>query len=117
MDNLSVHRSKWVRELIEQRGCQLRLLPGYSPDLNPIEGAFSKVKNLISKAKARTLDALFEAASEALAEVSSSIAATGRHRPDATGPLNMRTALVASWRMGSCSRSEYSLPPRFRRTL
>ena len=70
MDNLSVHRSKWVRELIEQRGCQLWLLPSYSPDLNPIEGAFSKVKNLIRKAKARTLDALFEATSEALAEVS-----------------------------------------------
>jgi transposase len=70
MDNLSVHRSKWVRELIEERGCQLWLLPSYSPDLNPIEGAFSKVKNLIRKAKARTLDALFEATSEALAEVS-----------------------------------------------
>jgi transposase len=70
MDNLSVHRSKWVRELIEERGCQLWLLPSYSPDLNPIEEAFSKVKNLIRRAKARTLDALFAATSEALAEVS-----------------------------------------------
>jgi transposase len=35
MDNLSVHKSKWVRELIEQRGCQLWLLPAYSPDFNP----------------------------------------------------------------------------------
>ena len=37
MDNLCVHKSKWVRELIEQRGCQLWLLPAYSPDFNPIE--------------------------------------------------------------------------------
>jgi transposase len=41
MDNLSVHTSGWVRELIEQRGCQLWLLPSYSPDMNPIEEAFS----------------------------------------------------------------------------
>ena len=52
MDNLSVHKAGWVRDLIEQKGCQLWLLPSYSPDLNPIEEAFSKVKNLIRKAKA-----------------------------------------------------------------
>ena len=69
MDNLSVHKSKWVRELIEQRGCQLWLLPSYSPDFNPIEEAFSKVKNLLRKAKARTLEALFEATAEALEKV------------------------------------------------
>ena len=54
MDNLSVHTSKWVRDLIEERGCKLWLLPSYSPDLNPIEEAFSKVKGLLRKAKART---------------------------------------------------------------
>jgi transposase len=70
MDNLSVHTSKWVRELIKERGCQLWLLPSYSPDMNPIEEAFSKVKNLIRKAKARTLQALFEVTAEALREVS-----------------------------------------------
>lgn len=69
MDNLSVHKSRFVREMIEERGCQLWLLPSYSPDLNPIEEAFSKVKGLLRKAKARTLDALFEATSEALGEV------------------------------------------------
>jgi len=37
MDNLLVHESKWVRELIQERGCHLWLLPSYSPDLNPIE--------------------------------------------------------------------------------
>ena len=73
MDNLSVHRSKWLRELIEERGCQLWLLPSYSADFNPIEEAFSKVKNLLRKAKARTLRALFEATTaEALLAISAS---------------------------------------------
>ncbi len=69
MDNLSVHKSKWVRELIEARGCQLWLLPSYSPDLNPIEEAFSKVKGLLRKAKARSLELLFEATHRALSAV------------------------------------------------
>ena len=70
MDNLSVHKAGWVRDLIEQKGCQLWLLPSYSPDLNPIEEAFSKVKNLIRKAKARTLEALFAVTGRALEAVS-----------------------------------------------
>lgn len=70
MDNLSVHTSGWVRELIEEKGGELWLLPPYSPDFNPIEQAFSKVKNLIRKAKARTLEALFEATAEAIGAVS-----------------------------------------------
>jgi transposase len=70
MDNLSVHRSKWVRELIEERGCQLWLLPPYSPDFNPIEEAFSKVKALLRRAQARVLEALFEATEDALVSVS-----------------------------------------------
>ena len=70
MDNLSVHKSGWVRDLIEERGCQLWLLPSYSPDMNLIEEAFSKVKNLIRKAKARTLEALFAATAQALGAVS-----------------------------------------------
>ena len=71
MDNLSVHRSGWVRELIEERGCQLWLLPPYSPDLNPLEEAFSKVKSfLLRRASARTLGALFEATGGALRSVS-----------------------------------------------
>jgi transposase len=70
MDNLSVHKGKWVRELIEQKGCQLWLLPPYLPDFNPIEEAFSKVETLLRKAKARALEALFEATEEALLAVS-----------------------------------------------
>ena len=70
MDNLSVHKGGWVRDLIEDKGCQLWLLPPYSPDFNPIEEAFSKVKNLIRKAKARTLEALFAVTARALCAVS-----------------------------------------------
>jgi transposase len=70
MDNLSVHKAGWVRDLIEQKGCQLWLLPSYSPDMNPIEEAFSKVKNLIRKAKARTLEALFAVTAGALEALS-----------------------------------------------
>ena len=65
-----MHTSKWVRELIEGRGCLLWLLPSYSPNLNPIEEAFSKEKGLLRKAKARTLEALFEATAQALGAVS-----------------------------------------------
>ena len=70
VDNLSVHKSRSVRELIEERGCQLWFLPAYSPDFNPIEEAFSKVKGVLKKAKARSLDALFEATGAALQAVS-----------------------------------------------
>ena len=70
MDNLSVHKSTWVRDVVEGRGCQLWLLPSYSPDLDPIEEAFSKVKNLIRKAKARTLESLFAVTAGALEAVS-----------------------------------------------
>jgi transposase len=70
MDNLSVHKGKWVRDLIEQKGCQLWLLPAHSPDFDPIEEAFSKVKALLRRAKARVLEALFEATEEALLAVS-----------------------------------------------
>ena len=47
MDNLGAHRPKRVRELMEERGCELVYLPSYSPDYNPIEEAFAKIKNLL----------------------------------------------------------------------
>src|ERR671913_1706551 len=58
-----------VRELIEARGADLVLLPSYSPDLNPIEEAFSKIKQLVRKAGARVHEALVEALGRALAAV------------------------------------------------
>jgi transposase len=70
MDNLQVHKMKKVRELIEERACHLVFLPSYSPDFNPIEQAFSKVKTLLRKAKARSFEALVEASGRALSAVS-----------------------------------------------
>lgn len=72
MDNLSSHKGGRVRELIEGRGCKLLYLPPYSPDMNPIEEAFSKVKGILRKAQARTRGALIEAMGQALAAVSPS---------------------------------------------
>lgn len=69
MDNLSVRRSAWVRDLVESEGAEVPLLPPYSPDFNPIEEAFSKVKGAPRRAKARTLAALFEATHSALGSV------------------------------------------------
>lgn len=69
MDNLQVHKMRRVRELIEGRGCSLVFLPSYSPDFNPIEGAFSKIKTILRKAKARSFEALVEASGEALRAV------------------------------------------------
>jgi transposase len=69
MDNLAVHKGERVRKLIEAQGCKLLYLPPYSPDFNPIEEAFSKVKGLLRKAGARTREALVDALGAALEAV------------------------------------------------
>ena len=69
MDNLSAHKPKRIRELIEQRGCELVYLPSYSPDYNPIEEAFAKIKSLLRKAAARSKETLIEAIGAALKAV------------------------------------------------
>ena len=86
MDNLSAHKAEKVRKLVEGAGCELLYLPPYSPDLNPIEEAFSKIKGILRKAEARTREALVEVLGPALSsvpkktrEASSNIAATA-HR-------------------------------------
>ena len=61
MDNLSSHKGPRVREMIEAAGAELRYLPPYSPDFNPIEMAFSKLKALLRKAAERTVGALWSA--------------------------------------------------------
>jgi transposase len=66
MDNLAAHKVAGVRQAIEARGAELRYLPPYSPDLNPIENAFAKLKAHVRKSAARTLDALERAAANAL---------------------------------------------------
>ena len=69
LDGLGAHRTQKVRELIEARGAELLFLPSYSPDLNPIEEAFSKIKGIVRKASARTREALVAAIDRALAAV------------------------------------------------
>jgi transposase len=71
MDNLTAHKGDSIRELIESAGCELLYLPPYSPDLNPIEEAFSKIKSLLRKAGARSREALIEAMGKALDAITS----------------------------------------------
>src|ERR1022692_4746278 len=61
MDNLGSHRGKPVRKAIRAAGARLLFLPKYSPDLNPIEQVFSKLKHLLRKAQARSYDAVLSA--------------------------------------------------------
>lgn len=69
MDNLSAHKNKEICELIESVGAQLWYLPPYSPDLNPIEKMWSKVKSILRKLKARTESELIKAIADALDQV------------------------------------------------
>jgi transposase len=72
MDNLSAHKGERVRELIEQKGCELIYLPPYSPDFNPIEQAFSKLKSYLREACARSQQRLMEIIGEALRTITTS---------------------------------------------
>ena len=72
MDNLSCHKVKGIRELIERTGARLEYLPPYSPDLNPIEKMWSKVKGILKKLKSRSEEKLFDGIAEALSKVSKS---------------------------------------------
>jgi transposase len=66
LDNLGSHKGKSARNAIRAKGAHLMFLPAYSPDLNPIEQVFAKLKHLIRKAAARTVDAVCAAIGEAL---------------------------------------------------
>lgn len=70
LDNLSIHKSNKAREMIEGCGCRLWFLPTYSPDLNPIEQAWSKLKSHLRRQAARAKDALQEAIAQGLALIS-----------------------------------------------
>jgi transposase len=69
MDNLASHKVAGIREAIEAAGAELRYLPPYSPDFNPIEQFFAKLKALLRKAAARTVEALITAIADALTTV------------------------------------------------
>ena len=82
LDNLPAHKSLAARTAIEERGARLLFLPPYSPDFNPIENAFAKLKALLRKAAARTRDDLYRAIGAAIdtftpAECANYFAATG----------------------------------------
>jgi transposase len=69
MDNLRAHKGERVRQAIEAKGCQVLFLPGYSPDMSPIEETFSKLKSYLRRTGARTREALEEAICQALLTV------------------------------------------------
>jgi transposase len=69
MDNLASHKVAGIREAIEAAGARVLYLPRYSPDLNPIEQLFAKLKALLRKAAARTVDALWAAVAEIIREL------------------------------------------------
>lgn len=80
MDNLAAHKVEGVRELIERAGAELRYLPPYSPDFNPIEKCWSQVKQRLRAAKARSLFALQSSLDQAMAAVTQqNIEACFRH--------------------------------------
>lgn len=81
MDNLPAHKTPAVRQTIERTGAELRFLPPYSPDFNPIELAFSKIKALLKKAAARTVTDLWDAIRDAI---------------DAVTPTDCRSFFTAS---------------------
>ena len=69
LDNLSSHKGDEIRQMIEAAGCELWLLPPYSPDFNPIEKMWSKVKEFLRSTKARCTEELDRAVAEGLAKV------------------------------------------------
>ena len=87
MDNLAAHKVAGVRQLIEARGAQLLYLPPYSPDFNPIEQAWANIKQLLRTAKARLVEALEQAAAEAIAAI------TARQLRRLVSPLWLRGTL------------------------
>jgi transposase len=75
MDNLAVHKSPQVTALVQAAGAEVRFLPAYSPDLNPIEKMWSKIKSLLRSAEARTPEELDQAISQAFAKITAKDAA------------------------------------------
>ena len=66
LDNLSVHHAACVKQMLTDHGCRVLYLPAYSPDFSPIENAFSKVKEILRRLRAQTVEALLDAIAQAL---------------------------------------------------
>ena len=86
MDNLPAHKGADVRRAIEAAGATLRYLPPYSPDFNPIENAFAKLKAWLRKAATRTMDELWDAIRNAIPQFTASACenyfTAARYEPD-----------------------------------
>ncbi len=95
MDNLASHKVAGVREAIEARGASLIYLPPYSPDLNPIEQAFAKLKALLRKAAPRTVETLWAVIGKALAAFSPPNAQTTSQMPAIDGQLESALEIKA----------------------
>ena len=104
LDNLPSHKVEGVRAAIENAGARLLYLPSYSPDLNPIEQWFAKLKALLRKAEARTFDALIQAIASALETFTPTNAQTISQTQDIAA--NNENALVAD-------TATIRLPPGF----
>jgi len=89
LDELGAHRTDKVRELVEGRGADLMFLPSYSPDLNPIEEAFSKIKSIVRKVGAHTREALVEAIIRALVVVTPKRRQAGLPTPATSLRINL----------------------------
>ncbi|MBB4200073.1 hypothetical protein CCR94_04540 [Rhodoblastus sphagnicola] len=94
MDNLPAHKVAGVRVIIEKTGARLLYLPPYSPDLNPIEMMFAKLKALLRKAKERTVDELWRRIGVILADFSS-LECSNFFRHDGYGSCEPGNALTA----------------------
>ena len=86
MDNLSSHKNKAVRHAIRAAGAKLFFLPPYSPDLNPIEQAFSKLKTLLRKANARSIEQVEKCIAKLLQQINQPSASTTSSRQDTRQP-------------------------------
>lgn len=97
MDNLKAHKTQRVREMIEAKGCEVMFLPTYSPELNPIEEAFSKIKSILRAVGARTREALLDGHKRS-DQQGNGPGCEGLLRrlrvPSTSGPMFMRTAVA-----------------------
>lgn len=75
LDNLSVHKQTALQQAVQAAGCEVLFLPTYSPDFNPIEQAFAKIKGLLRRTQARTTEALMDAIAHAIEHVTAGDAA------------------------------------------
>ena len=75
LDNLSVHKQPALQRAVEAAGCEVIFLPTYSPDFNPIEQAFAKIKQVLRRAQAKTTEALIDAIARAIELVTTTDAA------------------------------------------